>query len=80
MFKTRVDLNDNKFYILTNVNLNRDLMVIFYDGDDIIYQSTNHIREGFEYWFSPGKKLSDVKNLIVKILDDGKLIFKEGKF
>jgi hypothetical protein len=77
MFKTRMDLNDNKLYISTNVNLNRDLKIVLYSGDEVIYQSTSHVREGLEYWYSPSQKLGEIRNLMVKIYDDGKLIFKK---
>jgi hypothetical protein len=77
MFKHRIDLMENKFYISSNVNLNRELNLVFCDGDEVIYQSTSHIRKGFEYWYSPNQRLSQVKNLVVKIYDDGKLIFKK---
>ena len=80
MFNTRIDYDENKYYISSKINFDRELNINFYDGDELIYQSTNHIKKGFEYWFSPNRKFVDVKNLKVKILDDGKLIFKDGEF
>lgn len=76
MFNYRLDLNNNKFYILSNVNLDRNIDIIFYDDNELIYQATSKIQKGPEYWFSPNKKFMDVNNLVVKIYDDGKLIFK----
>ena len=80
IFNVKIDYDENKYYILSNINFDRELNINFYDGDELIYQSTNHIKKGFEYWFSPSRKFVDVENLKVKILDDGKLIFKDGEF
>ena len=80
IFNVKIDYDENKYYILSNINFDRELNINFYDGDELIYQSTNHIKKGFEYWFSPNRKFVDVENLKVKILDDGKLIFKDGEF
>ena len=80
IFNVRIDYNENKYYISSKINFDRELNITFYDGDDLIYQSTNHIKKGFEYWFSPSRKFVDVESLRVKIVDDGKLIFKDDKF
>lgn len=76
MFKYRTDLENNKFFLSTDINFDREFTIIFYDGNDVIYMSDNIIKRGFEYWFSPGKRLDSVKNLKVKIYDDTKLIYK----
>ncbi len=77
VFNSRVDLVENKYYISTNINFDRELSVIFYDGDNVIYSSETHIKKGFEYWFSPNKKLNTVSNLNVKIYDGCRLIYKK---
>ena len=76
MFNHRLDLNNNKFYISSNVDLNRNIDIVFYDDNKIIYQATSNIQKGPEYWFSPNKKFKEVNKLVVKMYDDGKLIFK----
>lgn len=76
MFNHRLDLNNNKFYISSNVDLKRNIDIIFYDDKDLIYQATSNIEKGPEYWFSPNKKFKEVNKLIVNIYDNGKLIFK----
>jgi len=76
MFNHRLDLNNNKFYISSNVDLKRNIDIIFYDDKDLIYQATSNVEKGPEYWFSPNRKFKDVNKLVVKIYDDGKLIFK----
>ena len=77
VFNSRVDLVENKYYISTNINFDRELSVIFYDGDNVIYSSETHIKKGFEYWFSPNKKLNTVSNLNLKIYDGCRLIYKK---
>ena len=76
VFNSRIDLGENKYYISSNINFDRELSVIFYDGDNVIYSSETHVKKGFEYWFSPGKKLDTVSNLNVKIYDGCRLIYK----
>lgn len=76
MFSYRTDLENNKFFLSTDINFDREFTIIFYDDNDVIYMSDNVIKRGFEYWFSPGKRLDSVKNLKVKIYDDTKLIYK----
>ncbi len=76
MFSYRTDLENNKFFLSTEINFDREFTIIFYDDNDVIYMSDNVIKRGFEYWFSPGKRLDSVKNLKVKIYDDTKLIYK----
>ena len=76
MFNYRTDLENNKFFLSTDINFDREFTIIFYDDNDVIYMSDNVIKRGFEYWFSPGKRLDSVKNLKVKIYDDTKLIYK----
>jgi hypothetical protein len=76
MFNTKIDYNENKYYITSNVNFNRDIKLMFFDGNDIFYDVLHHMQDGLEYWYSPSKNLAEVRNLIVKIYDDGKLIFK----
>jgi hypothetical protein len=77
MFKTKIDFNENKYYITSNVNFNRNLTILFCDKDEVFYDVESFIQQGVEYWYSPSKKLSEVKNLTIKIYDDGKLIFKK---
>ena len=76
MFSYRTDLENNKFFLSTDINFDREFTIIFYDDNNVIYMSDNVIKRGFEYWFSPGKRLDSVKNLKVKIYDDTKLIYK----
>jgi hypothetical protein len=76
MFSYRTDLENNKFFLSTDINFDREFTIIFYDDNDVIFMSDNVIKRGFEYWFSPGKRLDSVKNLKVKIYDDTKLIYK----
>lgn len=76
MFNYGTDLENNKFFLSTDINFDREFTIIFYDDNDVIYMSDNVIKRGFEYWFSPGKRLDSVKNLKVKIYDDTKLIYK----
>ncbi len=67
MFSYRTDLENNKFFLSTDINFDREFTIIFYDDNNVIYMSDNVIKRGFEYWFSPGKRLDSVKNLKVKI-------------
>jgi hypothetical protein len=76
VFRSKIDLKENKYYISSNINFDRELSIIFYDGDDVIYSSETQIKKDFEYWFSPGKKLDTVSNLNVKIYDGCRLIYK----
>ena len=76
VFNSRIDLEENKYYISSNINFDRELSIIFYDGNDVIYSSETQIKKDFEYWFSPGKKLDTVSNLNVKIYDGCRLIYK----
>jgi hypothetical protein len=77
MFNTKIDTEENKYYISPNVNFDRMLITSFYDGEDLFYETETHYQQGLEYWFSPNKRLKDTKSLNVKIYDDGKLIFKK---
>jgi hypothetical protein len=76
VFRSKIDLEENKYYISSNINFGRELSIIFYDGNDVIYSSETQIKKDFEYWFSPGKKLDTVSNLNVKIYDGCRLIYK----
>lgn len=76
VFNSRMDLEENKYYISSSINFDRELSIIFYDGDNVIYSSETHVKKGFEYWFSPNKKLNTVNNLNVKIYDGCRLIYK----
>lgn len=75
IFKVRLDINENKYYILSNINYDRILSIIFYDGDQVIYVSDIHINKGLEYWFSPNVRFDGIMKLVVKIYDDCRLIF-----
>jgi len=76
MFKYRLDNNENKMYISSNVNFSRDLEINIFDNDQKTYSLITTINKGIEYWISTSKQFLDYKKLIVKIYDDGKLIFK----
>jgi len=76
MFKYRLDNNENKLYISSNVNFSRDLEINIFDNDQKTYSLITTINKGIEYWISTSKQFLDYKKLIVKIYDDGKLIFK----
>ena len=76
MFQTKIDYNENKYYITSNINFNRDLTIMFCNKDEVFYDATHYIEQGLEYWYSPSQTLSEIKNLVIKIYDDGKLIFK----
>ena len=76
MFQTKIDYNENKYYITSNINFNRDLTIMFCNKDEVFYNATHYIEQGLEYWYLPNQNLSEIKNLVIKIYDDGKLIFK----
>jgi hypothetical protein len=77
VFNSRIDLDENRYYISSNIDFDRELSIIFYDGDNFIYSSVSHIKKGFEYWFSPGRHLNTVNDLNVKIYDGYRLIYKK---
>jgi hypothetical protein len=76
MFEYRKDLIENKFFIMPNIQFDRELKVIFMDGDNLVYTTSLYLTKGLEYWFSPNIRLDSIKNLVVRIYDDGKLIYK----
>ena len=49
---------------------------MFCNKDEVFYDVTHYIEQGLEYWYSPSQTISEIKNLVIKIYDDGKLIFK----
>ena len=77
MFSVKINYYENKYYITSNVNFNREITVMFCDGDEVFYDVSHHMEGGLEYWYSPSQKLGEIRNLMVKIYDDGKLIFKK---
>lgn len=77
MFSVKINYYENKYYITSNVNFNREITIMFCDGDEVFYDASHHMEGGLEYWYSPSQKLGEIRNLMVKIYDDGKLIFKK---
>ena len=77
MFSTRIDFNENKYFIITNVNFNRPLRTVFFDGDDLFYESEIIYQTNVEYWFSPSIKFENVGDLKLKIYDEDRLIYKK---
>lgn len=77
MFSVKINYYENKYYITSNVNFNREITIMFCDGDEVFYDDSHHMEGGLEYWYSPSQKLGEIRNLMVKIYDDGKLIFKK---
>ena len=79
VFNSRIDLEENRYYISSNIDFDRELSIIFYDGDNVIYSSESHIKKGIEYWFSPDRHLNTVNSfeLNVKIYDGCRLIYKK---
>ena len=77
MFSVKINYYENKYYITSNVNFNREIKIMFCDGDEVFYDASHHMEGGLEYWYSPSQKLGEIRNLMVKIYDDGKLIFKK---
>jgi hypothetical protein len=77
LFRTKINQNENKYFISTDIDFNRELTTSFFDGEKMVYQTNYIYQKDLEYWFSPSIKFENIENLIVKIYDDGKLIFKK---
>ena len=79
MFEVTPNHEENKCYIKTNLNFNRNLLTVLYDNDRVLYEVETFYQKDLVYWFSPATDLKNVHNLIIKIYDDGKLIFKDDR-
>lgn len=79
MFEVTPNDEENKCYIKTNLNFNRNLLTVLYDNDRVLYEVETFYQKDLVYWFSPATDLKNVHNLIIKIYDDGKLIFKDDR-
>ena len=77
LFRTKINQNENKYFVSTDIDFNRELTTSFFDGEKMVYQTNSIYQKDLEYWFSPSIKFENIENLIVKIYDDGKLIFKK---
>jgi len=77
LFNFTLDISENKLFLKSNLNFNRDLEVTLKDLDgNIFYNQISNITLGLEYWYSPNKKFIDVGNFEIYIHDDKRLIFK----
>ena len=77
LFNVYLELNENKCFITPLINFDRVMQILFVDSDNrIFYSQFSKFNSGLEFWYSPDKKFSDVKNFQVLIYDDERLIFK----
>lgn len=79
-FSSRLDYVGNIYHLTPNINYNRELEVVFYDEDKIIYSSAIHAEGGIGYWFSANRRFNTVNRLTVKIFDDGRLIYIDKRY
>lgn len=76
MFTHRSDLNENKFYIMSNINFNRDILIKFYGDNELIYDTYMNFKTGVEYWFSTNKRFDNFKIINLEFFDKNRLIYK----
>ena len=77
LFETKLSENENKIFIYPNLNFDRDLEVVLLDQNEtIFYSQKTKFNLGYEYWYLPNTKFSDLSQFQVLIFDDKKLIFK----
>lgn len=78
MFKYNLNIKENKITLTTKLDFNRNLKVSICDiNDDIIYETSTIFNKNVEYWYAPSNKLEKFEEIIVKVYDNEKLIFKK---
>ena len=77
LFHITLDISENKLYVKSELNFNREMELVFKDKEgNIFYNQISKINKGLEYWYSPNKKFIEVGEFNILIYDDERLIFK----
>ena len=79
LFDVRLDVKDNKLFLIPKVDFNRELKVeLVGSGDNIFYTQFSKFNSGFEFWYSPNTKFESVNDFQVSVYDEEKLIFRKN--
>ena len=77
LFHTTLDISENKLYVKSELDFNREMELVFKDlNGNIFYNQKSKINKGLEYWYSPDKKFIEVGKFEILIYDTERLIFK----
>jgi len=78
MINSRIDVNENKVYITSNSEFDKESKIIFSNKNDVIYETYLKFIANIEFWMSPQNMFKYHSVILVKIYDNDKIIHENS--
>ncbi len=78
MIKTRINVNDNKVFITSDSEFDKESKIILSNKNEVIYETYLKFITNVEFWMSPQNMLKNHNSIYVKVYDNNNIIHENS--